>query len=86
MKIVNNPFDILMRAVEELYPDIHALIQFDPDLRGLDYHECGCTIFPEDPDKEILVNVSTNIPFETMIGVIVQESRLSCRYAPRGLF
>lgn len=43
MKIINNPFDIVMQAVEELYPQVkgqNVLIQFDPELRSIEYREC----------------------------------------------
>lgn len=32
MKIVNDPFKLIIQAVKELYPDTHANIQFNPML------------------------------------------------------
>jgi hypothetical protein len=34
LEIINNPFDIVLNAVVELYPNTEALIQFNPNLRG----------------------------------------------------
>ena len=73
MKIINNPFDTIIQAVEELYPNTHALIQFNPELRGRDYGECGCTTFPANPDEEILIDISTNIPFIHMPEILAHE-------------
>ena len=73
MKFINNPFDIVIQAVKELYPDTHALIQFNPDLRGKKYGECGCTTFPDNPNDPIIVDISTNIPFNAMIEVLAHE-------------
>jgi len=73
MKIINNPFDTIIQAVEELYPNTHALIQFNPELRGRDYGECGCTTFPTNPDEEILIDISTNIPFIHMPEILAHE-------------
>jgi hypothetical protein len=73
MKIINNPFDTVIRAVQELYPGTQALIQFNPDLRGEKHGECGCTSFPDDEGQEILVDISTNIPFLAMIEILAHE-------------
>lgn len=72
MKIINNPFEKVIQAVKELYSDTEAVIQFNPNLRGSEYRECGCTTFPEDNSIPI-IDISTNIPFEAMIEILAHE-------------
>jgi len=72
MKFTNNPFDTVIQAVKELYPNTKALIQFNPNLRGREYKECGKTTFPDDGDTP-LVDISTNIPFEAMVEILAHE-------------
>ncbi len=72
IEIINNPFDIVIQAVEELYPDTQALIQFNPTLRGREYRECGRTIFPDDGSIP-LIDISTNIPFDVMVEILAHE-------------
>jgi len=73
LKFINNPFDVIIKAVEELYPSTYALIQFNPELRGIEYGECGCTNFPKNSNEEILIDISTNIPFEHMVEILAHE-------------
>ncbi|NLX01339.1 MAG: hypothetical protein GXY40_02280 [Syntrophomonadaceae bacterium] len=76
MKFINNPFDIVIRATLELYPDLdkkEILIQFDPDLRGREYGECGYVCFPEEGETEYLISISINIPFEYMPEILAHE-------------
>lgn len=73
MKFINNPFDTVIQAVKELYPETHALIQFNPYLRGKEFGECGCTSFPDNPNDPIIVDISTNIPFYAMIEILAHE-------------
>ncbi|MGB9660678.1 MAG: ClpX C4-type zinc finger protein [Moorellaceae bacterium] len=72
VRFINNPFDIVIQAVKELYPDTQALIQFNPNLRGKEYRECGRTIFPDDGGIP-LIDISTNIPFEAMVEILAHE-------------
>lgn len=77
MEIINNPFNWVIAVAEELYPNIKADIQFNPNIK---YHKilwwhfghCGETIFPEDGSTP-LINISTNIPFVGMIEVLAHE-------------
>lgn len=73
MKIINDPFAFIIKAVEELYPDTFALIQFNPELKGKEFGECGCTTFPENPNEPILIDISTNIPFIHMPEILAHE-------------
>lgn len=72
MKIINNPFDLVMQAVNELYPGTEALIQFNPELRGIEDGECGCTTFPDDGSVPV-VDISANIPFWAAIEILAHE-------------
>ena len=70
IKIVNNPFDLVIEATHNLYPHLNCKIQFNPELRGKEFGECGtCTVV----DNEILIDISTNIPFDAMIEIIAHE-------------
>ena len=70
LKIINNPIDLVFEAFEELYPNFKAHIQFDPDLRGLEYEECGFCTFD---NNEIYIGISTSIPFEAMAETLGHE-------------
>jgi hypothetical protein len=74
---VNNPFDTVIQAVNELYPDTNAEIQFNPNIKffkifGFKFGHCGETIFPEDGSSP-LINISTNIPFMHMPEILGHE-------------
>jgi len=46
LMIINDPFQLVIQAVQELYPEIEAIIQFNPELRGPEYGECGSHFVP----------------------------------------
>ena len=77
MRIVNNPFEVVMQAVEELYPGTKAEIQFNPNIKYRKWlffkcEHCGSTFFPDDGGTPI-IDISTNIPFEAMVETLGHE-------------
>lgn len=79
MKFINNPFDIVIKAVDELYPNTRAWIQFNPNIKPRKFLWwrfgcCGCTTFPEKGDIQVpIIDISTNIPFEAMLEILAHE-------------
>jgi hypothetical protein len=76
MEFINNPFDMVIQAVKELYPDTKAYIQFNPYMKYhkfLCFHigECGCTTF--NSGSIPVIDISTHIPFEAMIEILAHE-------------
>jgi predicted metal-dependent hydrolase len=77
MKYINNPLDTVIEAVEKLYPNINANIQFNPNIKPhkflwFNWGYCGYTTFPED-NSTPLIDISTNIPFVGMVEVLAHE-------------
>lgn len=77
IKFVNNPFDIVIQATQELYSDIKVEIQFNPNIKfkkflWFTFGHCGETIFPDDSSVP-LINISTNIPFLHMPEILGHE-------------
>lgn len=62
-----NPFNLVIQAVKELYPDTKALIEFNPVIE-----ECGCTTFPYDNGKPV-IDISTNIPVGAAVETLAHE-------------
>lgn len=76
MEIINNPFDMVIKAAKNLYPDMKADIQFNPTLKcwklfNLHFGKCGRTTFNK--GQAPIVDISTNIPFEAMVEVLAHE-------------
>lgn len=77
IKIANDPFSLVLRAAENLYPGTEADIQFNPNMK---YHKflffrfgkCGCTTFPDDGGIP-LIDISTHIPFTAMAEILAHE-------------
>jgi hypothetical protein len=74
---LNNPFDIILQATNELYPGINVDIQFDDRMKffrlgPIIFGHCGETIFPFDNSLP-LINMSTNIPFRRMPEILAHE-------------
>ena len=74
---INNPFDTVIEAVKELYPETKAEIQFNPNIKfkkflWFKFGHCGETIFPDD-NSIPLINISTNIPFMHMPEILGHE-------------
>lgn len=67
MELLINPFEIVIDVGNIMYPNIKAIIQFNPDIK-----ECGCTTFPDDNTTPI-IDISTNIPFDAMIETLAHE-------------
>ncbi|SHJ74892.1 M78 family metallopeptidase domain-containing protein [Tepidibacter formicigenes] len=72
IKYINNPFEDIVKIMNDIDPNINADIQFNPSLKGKDFGECGMVTFPAD-DSTPLIDISTNIPFEAMIEVLAHE-------------
>lgn len=77
LKILNNPFETVLEATRQLFPDKSAFVIFDPDLKyrkflWIKLGHCGETLFPDDGSVPI-VRVSSQIPFEAMIEVLAHE-------------
>ena len=51
-----------------LYPEVNALIQFNPELEEED-----CTSFYEYPSSQVLIELSTKLPFEVMVETLIHE-------------
>lgn len=70
-KIANNPFDIVFQAVNELYPNTEARIQFDPTL-NMEEQEYGYTEFGESGTLPI-VGINPELPVSAAIEILAHE-------------
>lgn len=66
-KIINDPVPYIFKAVNELYPDIKADIQYHPELEG-----AGCTTFPDDGTTP-LIDISIKIPISAVPEILAHE-------------
>jgi len=69
--IANDPFKTLFEAVYELYPDLKANIQFNPELSFED-DEFGCTTFPDDGSTP-LIDINPQLTVLDALEIIVHE-------------
>lgn len=72
LKIENDPNELVIRAVENLWPNIKAIIQYNPELRGPRHKECGCTTFPDDGSTP-LIDLSPNMPMNGIAETLAHE-------------
>jgi len=72
LEISNDPLKFILIAFYELYPDQNAFIQFQPQLRGAEFGECGSTLFPDDGSIPI-IEISTKIPYEAVPEILTHE-------------
>ena len=70
IRMLNNPFQLLIEVITELYGDIKADVQFAPIDEN---EECvGHTQFPEDGSIP-LITISTLIPFYATVEIFAHE-------------
>lgn len=66
---VYNPIDVMVKAVENLYPDINVSIQFNPELKSP-----GATSFSKQNGKDVaLIDINAEIPFDAAIEALAGE-------------
>lgn len=75
--ICNDPFETVLEAARQLFPNLKAVILLDPYLkfrRILCFRlgHCGETLFPDDGSDPV-IRVSTKIPFEAMVEILAHE-------------
>jgi hypothetical protein len=86
MKVINDPFELIIRAAKELYPHVEAEIQYNDQLwyfklGPLHFGCCGETIIPYDESELPLINISTHIPFNRMPEILAHElAHVVCGY------
>lgn len=79
LKILNDPFKILLEAVQNLYPEIECEIQMDPTIRKPFklfgkrlWGCCGYALFPNDGGIP-QIRISSNIPYFAVVEVLAHE-------------
>jgi len=67
----NNPIELVIRAAQNLYPDLDVKIWFNPGLN----QECGeaLALLVTCEDGSIEIYVSTNVPFYAIPEIIAHE-------------
>ena len=70
IKIFCDPLAQTIQAINELYPDLEALIQYDPDIDVDEYK--GSTSFPEDGSTPI-IDISPIIPYMAVVEILSHE-------------
>jgi len=67
LKIINDPIPFVLKAFEELFPEILADIQYIDGLEG-----AGRTTFPDDGSTP-LIDISTDIPLSALPEILAHE-------------
>ncbi len=67
IRMLNDPFQLLIEVIKELYGDIKAEVQFAPVDEGAGYTE-----FPDDGSIP-LITISVEIPFHATIEIFAHE-------------
>ena len=67
----NNPIELVIRAAQNLYPDLDVKIWFNPGLN----QECegALALLATCEDGSIEIYISTNVPFSAVPGIIAHE-------------
>ncbi len=79
LEIMNDPFVVLLAAVQNLYPEIECEIQLDPTIKKPFklfgkrlWGHCGCTLFPDDGGIP-QIRLSSNIPYFAVVEILAHE-------------
>lgn len=78
MNFINNPLEILINSVKQLYGDIIVDIQFRSDYKhynifGIHFGDpCGCTTFPDDGGTP-LIDICSNMTLEEITETLAHE-------------
>ena len=67
LKFMNDPVPSVLKAFDELFPELPTNIQFVPDLDG-----AGRTTFPDDGSTP-LIDISINIPISALPEILSHE-------------
>jgi hypothetical protein len=70
MKIVNDCFNLVVKAAKTLYPNSTADIYFDDTINPEEF--CGETTFPYGGSDPI-IRICTNIPFDGIVETMAHE-------------
>lgn len=73
MKIINDPFRMLLEVMEENYPDAKCDIHFG-DILTDGVETFGCTVFPEEKGEEpIIVEVHPSLSLQDATEILAHE-------------
>jgi Zn-dependent peptidase ImmA (M78 family) len=71
IKFLLNPFDLVIQATNNLYPNTKCVIQFNPEM-SMSEKEYGVTIFPEDNSIPI-IEVNANLSVSNAVEILAHE-------------
>lgn len=67
LNFINDPTPFVFKAFDDLFPDLAANIQLNPELDG-----AACTTFPDDGGTP-LIDVSADIPISALPEILAHE-------------
>jgi hypothetical protein len=82
IKIFCDPIHQTIQAINELYPDLECIIQYDPGINPNEYK--GVTCFPEDGSIPV-IDISPIIPYMAVVEILCHEvSHVVVGVLPKG--
>lgn len=70
-KFINNPYDMVIKVFDTLFPDTLCAVQFDGTMENCP--PWGATVFPDEIDAIPMVYINANLTIVAGVGILAHE-------------